>query len=62
MASRRGMVAGLETAFLVGAKVKGTRQEVGYSLAESLDELARLASTAGLEACHCLNHKLSDNL
>lgn len=39
-----------ERAFLVGVQRKGSRgRKYGYSLDESMDELGRLASTAGLE-------------
>lgn len=38
-----------ETAFLVGVQVRGQQKKMGYSMAESLQELGRLASTAGLQ-------------
>ncbi|KAK9810057.1 hypothetical protein WJX72_004066 [[Myrmecia] bisecta] len=40
---------GPERAYLVGVHIKGTRDRFGYSTEESLEELARLAATAGLE-------------
>lgn len=35
--------------FLVGVAVKQRQKRYGYSIDESLEELARLADTAGLE-------------
>lgn len=43
------MQAETETAFLVGVQVRGQQKKMGYSMAESLQELGRLASTAGLQ-------------
>jgi hypothetical protein len=37
-----------ERVFLVGVALKGQRQRFGYSIEESLEELGRLADTAGL--------------
>lgn len=38
-----------EKAFLVGASSKTQQHKSGYTVTESLDELARLASSAGLQ-------------
>ena len=40
-----------ETAFLVGVSSKGRQERTGYTIPESLDELARLANSAGLQVC-----------
>ena len=50
-----------ERAFLVGVAQKGKRDRFAYNVHESLEELGRLAETAGLEvrlSCHslCLPH------
>lgn len=44
-----------ERAFLVGVQLKQQRSKYGYSVLESIDELGRLAETAGLEvgALYC---------
>ncbi len=42
---------GPERVFLVGVSVKSRQKQYSYSIEESLEELARLATTAGLEAC-----------
>ena len=39
----------LERAFLVGVAQKGSRDKFAYNVHESLEELGRLAETAGLE-------------
>ncbi len=41
---------GPERVYLVGVQVKSRRKKYGYSIQESLEELGRLAETAGLEA------------
>ena len=41
----------LERVYLVGVQQKGSKSKYGYSIEQSLEELGRLASTAGLEAC-----------
>ncbi len=38
-----------ERGFLVGVQLKQQRSKYGYSVLESIDELGRLAETAGLE-------------
>lgn len=38
-----------ERAYLVGVQLKNQRSKYGYSVLESLEELGRLAETAGLE-------------
>lgn len=40
---------GPERVYLVGVAVKGRQKRYGYTIQESLEELARLADTAGLE-------------
>ena len=40
-----------ETAFLAGVSSKGRQERTGYTITESLDELARLANSAGLQVC-----------
>jgi hypothetical protein len=42
---------GPERVFLVGAAIKRRQKKFEYSIQESLEELGRLAETAGLEAC-----------
>ena len=39
----------MERAFLVGVAQKGHRDRFAYNIHESLEELGRLAETAGLE-------------
>lgn len=38
-----------ERVFLVGAAIKGEQRRLSYDVAESLEELERLAETAGLK-------------
>lgn len=40
----------LERVYLVGVQQKGSQGKYGYSIEQSLEELGRLADTAGLEA------------
>lgn len=42
---------GPERVYLVGVSVKSRQKKYGYSIQESLEELGRLAETAGLEVC-----------
>lgn len=42
-------VSGPERVYLVGVSVKSRQKRYGYTIQESLEELARLADTAGLE-------------
>lgn len=44
---------GPERVYLVGVAVKGRQKRYGYTIQESLEELARLADTAGLEVRLC---------
>lgn len=57
----KAVVPGLERAFLVGVARKGQKQKYTYTITESLEELGRLAETAGLEVRHIsmLIHYLS---
>ena len=48
----RAVIPGLERAFLVGVARKGHKQKYTYTITESLEELGRLAETAGLEVSH----------
>ena len=48
----KAVVPGLERAFLVGVMRKGQQQKYTYTITESLEELGRLAETAGLEVRH----------
>ena len=43
----------LERVYLVGVQQKGAKSKYGYSVEQSLEELGRLASTAGLEVNSC---------
>lgn len=48
----------LERAFLVGVAAKGKRDRFAYNVHESLEELGRLAETAGLEVRFHAPHQL----
>jgi hypothetical protein len=50
---------GPERVYLIGVAVKGLQKRYGYSIEDSLQELARLADAAGLEVGCCLVMKPS---
>ena len=45
---------GPERVYLIGVAVKGRQKRYGYSIEDSLQELARLADAAGLEVGCCV--------